>query len=74
MKDTKSLAFTLTPAVCPLTPSSQPKTGYETSKKDPSQTSPLGTPRDINLVPTRQEVEAEKQAALNKGMLPPILA
>ncbi|XP_030109851.1 pleckstrin homology domain-containing family A member 6 isoform X11 [Mus musculus] len=50
----------------------QPKTGYETSKKDPSQTSPLGTPRDINLVPTRQEVEAEKQAALNKvGIVPP---
>ncbi|EDL39655.1 pleckstrin homology domain containing, family A member 6, isoform CRA_b [Mus musculus] len=52
--------------------SSEPKTGYETSKKDPSQTSPLGTPRDINLVPTRQEVEAEKQAALNKvGIVPP---
>ncbi|XP_029394819.1 pleckstrin homology domain-containing family A member 6 isoform X8 [Mus pahari] len=50
----------------------QPKTGYETSKKDPSQTSPLGTPRDISLVPTRQEVEAEKQAALNKvGIVPP---
>ncbi|XP_029394821.1 pleckstrin homology domain-containing family A member 6 isoform X10 [Mus pahari] len=52
--------------------SSEPKTGYETSKKDPSQTSPLGTPRDISLVPTRQEVEAEKQAALNKvGIVPP---
>ncbi|XP_031238445.1 pleckstrin homology domain-containing family A member 6 isoform X7 [Mastomys coucha] len=50
----------------------QPKTGYELSKKDPGQTSPLETPRDISLVPTRQEVEAEKQAALNKvGIVPP---
>lgn len=40
---------------------------YEQSKKDPHQTSPLDTTRDISLVPTRQEVEAEKQAALNKG-------
>lgn len=52
--------------------SSEPKTGYEPSKKDPGQTSPLDTPRDISLVPTRQEVEAEKQAALNKvGIVPP---
>ncbi|XP_031238558.1 pleckstrin homology domain-containing family A member 6 isoform X16 [Mastomys coucha] len=52
--------------------SSEPKTGYELSKKDPGQTSPLETPRDISLVPTRQEVEAEKQAALNKvGIVPP---
>ncbi|XP_052592917.1 pleckstrin homology domain-containing family A member 6 isoform X14 [Peromyscus californicus insignis] len=50
----------------------QPKTGYEPNKKDPDQTSPLDTPRDISLVPTRQEVEAEKQAALNKvGIVPP---
>uniref|UniRef100_A0A8C9P113 Pleckstrin homology domain containing A6 n=1 Tax=Spermophilus dauricus TaxID=99837 RepID=A0A8C9P113_SPEDA len=50
----------------------QPKAGYERSKKDPHQTSPLATPRDISLVPTRQEVEAEKQAALNKvGIVPP---
>ncbi|KAG3258321.1 pleckstrin homology domain containing A6, transcript variant X12 [Ictidomys tridecemlineatus] len=50
----------------------QPKAGYEQSKKDPHQTSPLDTPRDISLVPTRQEVEAEKQAALNKvGIVPP---
>ncbi|XP_028620448.1 pleckstrin homology domain-containing family A member 6 isoform X5 [Grammomys surdaster] len=50
----------------------QTKTGYEPIKKDPGQTSPLDTPRDISLVPTRQEVEAEKQAALNKvGIVPP---
>ncbi|XP_033053427.1 pleckstrin homology domain-containing family A member 6 isoform X9 [Trachypithecus francoisi] len=50
----------------------QPKASYEQSKKDPHQTSPLDTPRDISLVPTRQEVEAEKQAALNKvGVVPP---
>ncbi|VTJ77506.1 Hypothetical predicted protein [Marmota monax] len=50
----------------------QPKASYEQSKKDPHQTSPLDTPRDISLVPTRQEVEAEKQAALNKvGIVPP---
>ncbi|XP_021084779.1 pleckstrin homology domain-containing family A member 6 isoform X16 [Mesocricetus auratus] len=52
--------------------SSEPKTGYEPNKRDPDQTSPLDTPRDISLVPTRQEVEAEKQAALNKvGIVPP---
>ncbi|XP_037680905.1 pleckstrin homology domain-containing family A member 6 isoform X2 [Choloepus didactylus] len=50
----------------------QPKASYEQSKKDPYQTSPLDAPRDISLVPTRQEVEAEKQAALNKvGIVPP---
>ncbi|XP_073889905.1 pleckstrin homology domain-containing family A member 6 isoform X23 [Macaca fascicularis] len=50
----------------------QPKASYEQSKKDPHQTSSLDTPRDISLVPTRQEVEAEKQAALNKvGVVPP---
>ncbi|XP_021489424.1 pleckstrin homology domain-containing family A member 6 isoform X10 [Meriones unguiculatus] len=50
----------------------QSKTGFEPSKKDFDQTSPLDTPRDISLVPTRQEVEAEKQAALNKvGIVPP---
>ncbi|XP_054191155.1 pleckstrin homology domain-containing family A member 6 isoform X19 [Homo sapiens] len=50
----------------------QPKANYEQSKKDPHQTLPLDTPRDISLVPTRQEVEAEKQAALNKvGVVPP---
>ncbi|CAO2636900.1 Pleckstrin homology domain-containing family A member 6 [Lemmus lemmus] len=52
--------------------SSETKTGYESSKKDPDQTSLLDTPRDISLVPTRQELEAEKQAALNKvGIVPP---
>ncbi|XP_022364608.1 pleckstrin homology domain-containing family A member 6 [Enhydra lutris kenyoni] len=52
--------------------SSEPKTSHEQNKKDPHQTSPLDTARDINLVPTRQEVEAEKQAALNKvGIVPP---
>ncbi|KAM5145073.1 pleckstrin homology domain-containing family A member 6 isoform 8-T8 [Callospermophilus lateralis] len=52
--------------------SNEPKASYEQSKKDPHQTSPLDTPRDISLVPTRQEVEAEKQAALNKvGIVPP---
>ncbi|XP_014447355.1 pleckstrin homology domain-containing family A member 6 isoform X3 [Tupaia chinensis] len=50
----------------------QPKASYEQSKKDPHQTSPLDAPRDISLVPTRQEAEAEKQAALNKvGIVPP---
>ncbi|XP_011845841.1 PREDICTED: pleckstrin homology domain-containing family A member 6 isoform X2 [Mandrillus leucophaeus] len=52
--------------------SNEPKASYEQSKKDPQQTSSLDTPRDISLVPTRQEVEAEKQAALNKvGVVPP---
>ncbi|KAL1775372.1 pleckstrin-likey domain-containing family A member 6 isoform X18 [Sigmodon hispidus] len=52
--------------------SSEPKTGYEPNKKDPDQTLPLDIPRDISLVPTRQEVGAEKQAALNKvGIVPP---
>ncbi|XP_045838786.1 pleckstrin homology domain-containing family A member 6 isoform X7 [Meles meles] len=46
----------------------QPKASHEQSKKDPHQTSPLDTARDINLVPTRQDVEA----ALNKvGIVPP---
>ncbi|XP_020918879.1 pleckstrin homology domain-containing family A member 6 isoform X7 [Sus scrofa] len=50
----------------------QPKASYEQSKKDPHQTSPLDATRDISLVPTRQEVEAEKQASLNKvGIVPP---
>ncbi|XP_045154119.1 pleckstrin homology domain-containing family A member 6 [Echinops telfairi] len=50
----------------------QPKANYEPSKKDPHPTSPLDTPRDLGLVPTRQEVEADKQAALNKvGIVPP---
>ncbi|XP_051060114.1 pleckstrin homology domain-containing family A member 6 isoform X4 [Phodopus roborovskii] len=52
--------------------SSETKTGYEPNKKDPDLTSPLDTARDISLVPTRQEPEAEKQAALNKvGIVPP---
>ncbi|XP_020918878.1 pleckstrin homology domain-containing family A member 6 isoform X6 [Sus scrofa] len=52
--------------------SSEPKASYEQSKKDPHQTSPLDATRDISLVPTRQEVEAEKQASLNKvGIVPP---
>ncbi|XP_057625170.1 pleckstrin homology domain-containing family A member 6 isoform X2 [Chionomys nivalis] len=52
--------------------SSETKTGYESSKKESDQTSLLDTPRDISLVPTRQELEAEKQAALNKvGIVPP---
>ncbi|XP_059944432.1 pleckstrin homology domain-containing family A member 6 [Mesoplodon densirostris] len=52
--------------------SNEPKASYEQSKKDPHQTSPLDTTRDVSLVPTRQEVEAEKQAALNKvGIVPP---
>ncbi|XP_059003129.1 pleckstrin homology domain-containing family A member 6 isoform X11 [Mustela lutreola] len=52
--------------------SSELKASHEQNKKDPHQTSPLDTARDINLVPTRQEVEAEKQAALNKvGIVPP---
>ncbi|XP_029082604.1 pleckstrin homology domain-containing family A member 6 isoform X11 [Monodon monoceros] len=52
--------------------SNEPMASYEQSKKDPHQTSPLDTTRDVSLVPTRQEVEAEKQAALNKvGIVPP---
>ncbi|XP_035871306.1 LOW QUALITY PROTEIN: pleckstrin homology domain-containing family A member 6 [Phyllostomus discolor] len=52
--------------------SNEPKASYEPSKKEPRQTSPLDTSRDISLVPTRQEVEVEKQAALNKvGIVPP---
>ncbi|XP_059985162.1 pleckstrin homology domain-containing family A member 6 [Lagenorhynchus albirostris] len=52
--------------------SNEPMASHEQSKKDPHQTSPLDTTRDISLVPTRQEVEAEKQAALNKvGIVPP---
>ncbi|XP_039083381.1 pleckstrin homology domain-containing family A member 6 isoform X4 [Hyaena hyaena] len=52
--------------------STEPKASYEQIKKDPHQTSPLDTARDINLVPARQDVEAEKQAALNKvGIVPP---
>lgn len=50
----------------------QPKASYELSKKEPHQSSPLDTSRDISLVPTRQEVETEKQTALNKvGIVPP---
>ncbi|XP_023394068.1 pleckstrin homology domain-containing family A member 6 isoform X10 [Pteropus vampyrus] len=52
--------------------SNEPKASYEQSKKEPHQTSLLDTSRDISLVPTRKEVEAEKQAALNKvGIVPP---
>ncbi|XP_070122556.1 pleckstrin homology domain-containing family A member 6 isoform X19 [Equus przewalskii] len=52
--------------------SSEPKASYEQNKKDPHQTSTLDPSGDISLVPTRQEVEAEKQAALNKvGIVPP---
>ncbi|XP_045038286.2 pleckstrin homology domain-containing family A member 6 isoform X4 [Desmodus rotundus] len=52
--------------------SNEPKASYEPSKKEPHQTSPPDTSRDISLVPTRQEVEVEKQAALNKvGIVPP---
>ncbi|XP_074078539.1 pleckstrin homology domain-containing family A member 6 isoform X3 [Macrotis lagotis] len=50
----------------------EPKGSYEQGKKDPQLTSPLDAPRDISLMPTRQELEAEKQAALNKvGIVPP---
>nr|XP_020858626.1 pleckstrin homology domain-containing family A member 6 isoform X7 [Phascolarctos cinereus] len=50
----------------------EPKGSYEQGKKDPHQISPLDPPRDISLTPTRQELEAEKQAALNKvGIVPP---
>ncbi|XP_054419417.1 pleckstrin homology domain-containing family A member 6 isoform X1 [Pteronotus mesoamericanus] len=52
--------------------SNEPKASYEPSKREPHQTLPLDTSRDISLVPTRQEVEVEKQAALNKvGIVPP---
>ncbi|XP_031793062.1 pleckstrin homology domain-containing family A member 6 isoform X10 [Sarcophilus harrisii] len=50
----------------------EPKGSYEQSKKDPHQTSPLEASRDISLMSTRQELEADKQAALNKvGIVPP---
>uniref|UniRef100_A0A671FBH0 Pleckstrin homology domain containing A6 n=1 Tax=Rhinolophus ferrumequinum TaxID=59479 RepID=A0A671FBH0_RHIFE len=50
----------------------QPTASCEQSKREPHQTSALDTSRDTKLVPTRQEVEAEKQAALNKvGIVPP---
>ncbi|KAM7054492.1 pleckstrin homology domain-containing family A member 6 isoform 7-T7 [Molossus nigricans] len=52
--------------------SNELKASYELSKKEPHQTLPLDASRDISLMPTRQEVEAEKQAALNKvGIVPP---
>ncbi|XP_012872924.1 PREDICTED: pleckstrin homology domain-containing family A member 6 isoform X5 [Dipodomys ordii] len=52
--------------------SNEPKTNYAQSKKESHQPSPLDPPRDISLTPTRQEIEAEKQAALNKvGIVPP---
>ncbi|XP_072504212.1 pleckstrin homology domain-containing family A member 6 isoform X17 [Notamacropus eugenii] len=55
-----------------LSQATTPKGSYEQGKKDPHQTSPLDGPRDISLMPTRQELEAEKQAALNKvGIVPP---
>ncbi|XP_045438970.1 pleckstrin homology domain-containing family A member 6 isoform X13 [Pipistrellus kuhlii] len=50
----------------------QPKASYDPSKRESHQTSPPDTSRDISLVPTRQEVEADKQTALNKvGIVPP---
>ncbi|XP_032948146.1 pleckstrin homology domain-containing family A member 6 isoform X8 [Rhinolophus ferrumequinum] len=52
--------------------SNEPTASCEQSKREPHQTSALDTSRDTKLVPTRQEVEAEKQAALNKvGIVPP---
>ncbi|XP_036199234.1 pleckstrin homology domain-containing family A member 6 isoform X9 [Myotis myotis] len=52
--------------------SNEPKASYDPSKRESHQTSPLDTSRDISLVPTRQEVEADKQTALNKvGIVPP---
>ncbi|XP_074178236.1 pleckstrin homology domain-containing family A member 6 isoform X18 [Rhinolophus sinicus] len=50
----------------------QPTASCEQSQREPHQTSALDTSRDARLVPTRQEMEAEKQAALNKvGIVPP---
>uniref|UniRef100_A0A5F8GX84 Pleckstrin homology domain containing A6 n=1 Tax=Monodelphis domestica TaxID=13616 RepID=A0A5F8GX84_MONDO len=50
----------------------QPKGSYEQGKKETQQTSALDVSRDISLMPTRQELEADKQAALNKvGIVPP---
>ncbi|XP_006834164.1 PREDICTED: pleckstrin homology domain-containing family A member 6 [Chrysochloris asiatica] len=52
--------------------SNEPKANYDQIKKDPQQTSPRDNPRGTSLVPTRQEVETDKQAALNKvGVVPP---
>ncbi|XP_056671759.1 pleckstrin homology domain-containing family A member 6 isoform X7 [Monodelphis domestica] len=50
----------------------EPKGSYEQGKKETQQTSALDVSRDISLMPTRQELEADKQAALNKvGIVPP---
>ncbi|XP_070253168.1 pleckstrin homology domain-containing family A member 6 isoform X13 [Myotis yumanensis] len=52
--------------------SNEPKASYDPSKRESHQTSPPDTSRDISLVPARQEVEADKQTALNKvGIVPP---
>ncbi|XP_074178246.1 pleckstrin homology domain-containing family A member 6 isoform X20 [Rhinolophus sinicus] len=52
--------------------SNEPTASCEQSQREPHQTSALDTSRDARLVPTRQEMEAEKQAALNKvGIVPP---
>ena len=47
----------------------QPKPSFEQSKKEAQRLSPPGPPAE-GLLQSRQEQEAEKQAALNKGTAP----
>lgn len=47
----------------------QPKASFEQSKKEAQRPAPHGPPTE-GLPQSRQEQEAEKQAALNKGMAP----
>ncbi|XP_019402142.1 PREDICTED: pleckstrin homology domain-containing family A member 6 isoform X2 [Crocodylus porosus] len=50
----------------------EPKSSYEQSKKDAHRTATSNAPMEGLLLQTRQEQEAEKQAALNKvGIVPP---
>ncbi|XP_059573391.1 pleckstrin homology domain-containing family A member 6 isoform X4 [Alligator mississippiensis] len=50
----------------------EPKLSYEQSKKDAHRTAVSSAPMEGLLLQTRQEQEAEKQAALNKvGIVPP---
>ncbi|CAK6439745.1 unnamed protein product [Pipistrellus nathusii] len=51
--------------------SNEPKASYDPSKRESHQTSPPDTSRDISLVPTRQEVEADKTALNKVGIVPP---
>ncbi|XP_055584174.1 pleckstrin homology domain-containing family A member 6 isoform X2 [Falco cherrug] len=48
----------------------QPKPSFEQSKKEAQRAAPSGPPAE-GLLQSRQEQEGEKQAALNKGIVPP---